>query len=79
MLFKRPINFDSYENDGNRRYYWLFTDDYGWIHRDQIMLGLMGQDADEKIETPDDGYGRQTTPDAVSRNGGQVVHQLNRR
>lgn len=50
-LFLSPINFTAFEDDGNLRNYWLWTNDRGWIHRDYVMnLRAEAQRADEKIE-----------------------------
>jgi hypothetical protein len=39
-IFIRPIDFQSYEDDGNPRRYWLWTNSEGWIHRDHVIEGL---------------------------------------
>lgn len=36
-LFVRPIKFRQFEDDGNDRRYWLWTNDRGWVHRDFVM------------------------------------------
>ena len=36
-LFINPINFKQFEDDGNIRRYWLWTNDLGWKHRDYVM------------------------------------------
>lgn len=36
-LFINPINFKQFEDDGNDRRYWLWTNDSGWIYRDYVM------------------------------------------
>ncbi len=76
VLFLSSINFKSYESDGNRRNYWLWNSQLGWVHRDHVMNGLKANERFEIGETPSDDYGKQTTPDAVSRNGGKISHKL---
>ena len=44
-LFIRPINFRAFEDDGNERRYWLWTNDKGWIHRDQVIEGFQAQES----------------------------------
>lgn len=38
MIFLKPIAFTKYEDDGNLRDYYLWTDNYGWKHRDHLMV-----------------------------------------
>jgi len=60
-LFFRPIAFQQYEDDGNLRRYWLWTNGKGWVSRSYIMNPeLKAQVADEKEENIAEDYGKQS-------------------
>jgi hypothetical protein len=72
MLFLRPIDFTQYEADGNIRIYWLWTEDFGFVHRDHIMEKLaQSQVREQKIVMPEPN--RVTTPEAVAARGGKTI------
>lgn len=52
-LFIHPINFRAYEDEGNPRRYWLWTNQNGWIYRDHIIEGLQAQDRHYNITSPE--------------------------
>lgn len=52
-LFIRPINFQQFEDDGNPRRYWLWTNSEGWIFRDHVMMGLQPLSAEVNLTTPE--------------------------
>jgi len=65
-LFLRPIQFQSYEDDGHLRNYWLWTEMKGWMHRDHIMVKeAKPLESEVKFDKVPEGYGKQTTPEAV--------------
>ena len=52
-LFIRPINFRAYEDDGNPRRYWLWTNSEGWIYRDHVIAGLQPLDSVVHFTSPE--------------------------
>ena len=52
-IFVRPINFQQFEDDGNDRRYWLWTNENGFIYRDHIMMGLQPLDRHVNLNTPE--------------------------
>ncbi len=76
MLFKRPIDFELYEADGNIRHYWMYDAVKGWMHRDAIMEARFKPNEREyKPEKLPDDYGKQTTPEAIQARGGKLKLQ----
>jgi hypothetical protein len=67
-LFKRPVNFQQFEDDGNDRRYWLWTNNQGWIYRDHVMLGL--QPLDRHVDL--------STPEPVTKTAGERVADVRR-
>ncbi len=76
MLFLRPISFQSYEDDGHLRIYWLWTQANGWIYRDHVMAGLKAQEREVRIDEPSPEYGRHITPEQVRARGGKMVKKI---
>lgn len=52
-LFVRPIDFQRFENEGNPRLYWLWTNDNGWIFRDHVIEGLKPLDRHIDLSWPE--------------------------
>lgn len=73
VLFLSPINFRKYEDDGNLRTYWLFHQENGWMHRDQIMVRQEAQERFPDIKTPEPNNA--TTPEQVVRRGGKQIRR----
>lgn len=71
LLFLRPINFKEWEDDGNIRSYYLFDRQYGWMHRDQIMVRQEAQVANPKIMTPEPN--RRFTPGQIASRKGPLT------
>jgi len=71
LLFLRPINFTAWEEEGNIRSYYLFDGQYGWMHRDQIMVRREAQIANPTIETPEPN--RRFTPEQIAGRKGTLT------
>lgn len=69
MFLHSNFNFDLWESEvGNKNYYVFMGQDLGWCHSTQFR-NPVANDADEKEEKIPDGYGLQTTPEAVANAG----------
>lgn len=69
------VNFDfqKYEDDGNVRHWWAFTNEAGWKHRDHFMV--KSAKPQERYSPPpkiEKDYGRHTTPGEVAAQGGKL-------
>ena len=73
-LFINPINFKQFEDDGNDRRYWLWTNDNGWIYRDHVIEGLKPLSQSFEISSPEP-----TTEETQKRRLAEVREDTNRK
>ncbi len=70
MLFLRPIDFEKYEADGGLANYWCLHKQYGWQHRDHLMIKDAAiQIREWKGEELPENYGKHITPEQIAARG----------